>query len=129
MSSNVTTFEVRVRVDSGKPEYKPIKYSSKVKGYYGKVEWACEQVVKMFHIPARTHEQAKKIARRKYGEPISCHKLDVMSHLSNIENLKLDQPVLYGAGSPYKNAIAMDEKIWEKRNKRRNNMHKDKGSY
>jgi len=85
----------------------------------------------MFHIDARTPELAKKHARRKYGEPISCRKMDALSSLASIENLKLEQSPFYGVGSPYQNAVAMDEMVWQKqkRTKRRNNLGKDKKDY
>ncbi len=118
MSANVATFEVKVRVSVGKEEYKPICY-------YGKAEWARDKICKMFHIKARTQDKAEKIARKKYGEPISCRKVNVYDMLGNPENIKLEQPTVYGV-NPYKNAVAMDEMIWEKRNKRIKNAYKDK---
>lgn len=120
MGANITTFEVRVAVyDGRKKEYKPLNY-------YGKGEWIGKRIVKMFHIDARTHEQAKDIARKCYGKPLSCRKMDAASMLADIENIKLDQADAFGANNPYSSAVAMDEMVWLKRNKRRANMQKDK---
>ena len=69
----------------------------------------------MFHIEANTPSQAGTRAE-KYGRPLSVRKVDVEKMGGNIE--KLLMPEVYGESNPYPNAIAMDEMIWRKKNKR-----------
>jgi len=114
MSTNITTFEVRIRIKGA-----PIEYYD----YYG--EYLYNKAIKMLHIDARTPEQAREKAK-KHGDVVSCRKADVSKMLGDIEHLKLDQTTAYNLGNPYKDAVAMDEMIWQKRNNRRNNLHKDK---
>jgi len=88
--------------------------------------------VKMFHIDARTPEQAGEKAKR-YGRPLTIRKADITKMYGDITRLKLDQKPLvdmYQQGSPYSSAIAMDEMIWQKKNrkKRVKNREKDKKS-
>jgi hypothetical protein len=102
-----TLFEVEVIVETGNKEYKPLSW-------YGKAEWTRNKFRKMYHIYARNHSHAWKKAQ-KYGTPKSCYKVDVISGLANIENIKLDQEPMVGRLNPYPNAIAMDEMIWKKK--------------
>jgi hypothetical protein len=78
----------------------------------------------MYHIDARTHDQAREKAK-KYGEPVSVQKADPYEMFGDIEKLPIQNEV-YMNGNPYNNAVAMDEMIWQKRNKRRSNIYKDK---
>lgn len=103
MSRNVTLFEVRVKTNGDQHHNK---------------------MFKMYHILARSGAQAGKKAE-KHGRPISVRKADATMMYGNIEKLELNQAP-YQDGSPYKDAIAMDEMIWQKRNKRINNQKKDK---
>lgn len=119
MSRGEMIFEVRVKVRNGAKHY------SSFLGMF--VE---EEVIKMFHIPARTVQQAGKKAR-KYGRPISVRKPNVEKMYGSPEKLRLDQEPLAGVyqfGSPYESTIAMDEMIWQKkkREKRIKNRKKDK---
>ena len=114
MSANVTTFEVRVRVKG-----QPLAYHD----YHG--EYKYNKILKMLHIVRRTSNQAI-VAARKYGEVVSCRKVDIGAMVGNIEHIKLDQATVYDSGNPYKTAVAMDEMVWNKRNKRINNVYKDK---
>ncbi len=79
------------------------------------------------HIEARGQHQAY-VKARKYGQVISVRKVDYTKIFGNIENLDLHQKPLieYVENSPYTTAIAMDEMIWQKRNKRLKNKDKDK---
>lgn len=99
---SVQTFEVRVRNN----------------GYLG-----------MKHIEASNHKSAG-IKGKKYGHVVSVRKVEFDRPFGNIEKLDLKQPPLveYVENSLYGSAIAMDEMIWQKRNKRRNNLYKDKFS-
>jgi hypothetical protein len=73
--------------------------------------------MKMFHVEARTPDQAIKKSEKYGGELVSCRKAD-----------KEEPPVMYLKGNPYKSAIAMESMIWQKRNVRRKKMDKDKES-
>ena len=115
--SNGTIFEVRVAVEE-KSEHFSIHASDFVKS----------TMVKLFHIPARTPQQACDKAR-KHGRPLEAHKINREKIFGNIEALKISetQPKgVYAQGNPYNTAVAMDEMIWLKRNNRRKNMVKDK---
>ncbi len=102
------TFEVCVKVKQGAP-----RYQSSL-GMYVRGE-----VTKMFHIDARTGEQAMQRCA-KYGRPISCHKADAEKMLGDMEHLQLGQE------QPESMALAMDEFLWKKRNNRIKNHYKDK---
>jgi hypothetical protein len=88
--------------------------------------------MKMFHVEARTPDQAIKKSEKYGGELVSCRKADKerITGLYTIERLHLNQepPVMYLKGNPYKSAIAMESMIWQKRNVRRKKMDKDKES-
>ena len=100
MSISLPWYEVRVKVRQGN--------NSRYK-------------VRTHHIEARNPDNAEERARR-YGEPMSVRKIQIDT--SSIENLmfqiKDTQP------KQVSQAIAMDEMIWARRNKRRENMYKDK---
>ena len=115
MSTHLTKFEVRVKVKDG------IKHYSSFLGMFVQSE-----TIKMFHRDARTGGQAMKRCE-KYGRPISVRKADVSKMLGNMENLRLEQAP-YSDGNPYESAIAMDEFIWNKkeRKKRIQSQEKDK---
>ena len=117
MSAILTTFEVRVEVSVGTKRYKPICY-------YGKGEWARDKIFKMFHVEANSPRQAK-LKAEKHGHPVSCRKLDAHGLAGNIEALPLDN-AKYVNFNPYSSAIAMDELIFDKVNKRRKNLNKDR---
>lgn len=105
MGNNIRTYEVRVEVEK--------KGSSHFSSHVGK--HIQNKIIKMFHVDARTHEQAmQKVEKR--GRPISARKVNVEEMGINIENLLLREP--YGAKNPYPDAIAMDEMVWRKKNKR-----------
>ena len=114
MSTNTTTYEVRVKVRGA-----PIEYYAR----YGRVIY--KDIIKMLHFNVRTPKQATDRAC-KYGEVLSCRKVDKDSMIGNIEKIQLEPQDVYAMGNPYNNALAMDEMIWNKRNNRRNNLHKDK---
>lgn len=114
MSTHITTYEVRIRTKGVALEY----YD-----YYG--EYIYDKALKMLHIDARTPEQARAKAK-KHGEVVSCRKADVTKMLGNIEGLQLNQDILPNQLNPYKDALSMDEMIWQKRTGRRNNLYKDK---
>jgi hypothetical protein len=80
----------------------------------------------MFHIEARTRQQAIEKAKKHKGRILSCRKVDVSPALTSIEHIPLDNFNIYDAVNPFKNAVAMDEMVWKKRNKRRANLQKDK---
>lgn len=78
------------------------------------------------------HHEASKPGQaerkgRKHGQVVSVRKVDFTKIFGNIENLDLKQPPLieYVENSPYTTAIAMDEMVWQKRNKRIRNRGKD----
>ena len=120
MSRNNINYEVMVEVEKpGSERYEVVPY---LKGMFVK-----DKIVKMFHKRARTPEQAAKKCI-KYGRVIRIRKTQVDRMLGNPEKLLLPQEPLgvYTLGSPYKNAVAMDEMIWDKQNKKRKNKHRDK---
>ena len=124
MNTTETTFEVRVNVATSiksPPPRRVLKKEENI-GFMHKV--------KCFHIVARTASQACHRAR-KYGRPLGARKVDATQLFGNIEELQLEQapnpPIdVYGADNPYESAIAMDEFIWKKRQKRLENREKDK---
>ena len=122
MSENLTTFEVIVEVERGNHYgYHPVyKGSNAKKGAFIK-----DTILKMFHFDRRTPRQAIN-AGMKHGKVLHCRKADAQAMLGNPEKIVLDQTIAFGVNNPYKNAIAMDEMIWQKRNKRRTNSFKDK---
>ena len=81
---------------------------------------------KTMHKEASSHHQAF-VKAKKYGQVLSIRKVDFTQIFGNIENLDLHQPPLIEQveGSPYSTAVAMDEMIWQKRNKRIKNRDKD----
>lgn len=85
-------------------------------------------LVKMYHIEARTHQQAREKAK-KYGEPIRVQKADPLVMFGDIEHLPLQNDI-YIPGGQYSemtySPLNYSNKVYEKRNKRRNNMHRDK---
>jgi len=107
---NITTFEVRVNVKKDGAR----RYQSFLAMHIQ------DEVTKVFHIDARTPEQAKKKAK-KHGHPISVRKADVFKMVGNIEKIRLDLV------NPYPDAVAMDEMIWKKK-KRIKNREKDKNT-
>lgn len=127
MNTPMRTFEVRVEVErKGSERYQEISWFRNVrtskKPVYMRVG---DKVVKMFHKDARTPEQAMEKCK-KYGHPISVRKADVLKMGGNLEKLPLLQE-LNQPYNPYGSAIAMDEMIWKKRNKRIKNREKDRG--
>ncbi|KKM13597.1 hypothetical protein LCGC14_1714600 [marine sediment metagenome] len=82
---------------------------------------------KTMHKEARNHHQAF-VKAKKYGQVLSVRKVDFTQIFGNIEKLDLKQAPLIEQveGSPYNSAIAMDEMIWNKRNKRIGNRDRDK---
>ena len=111
----IPTFEVKVKIKNG------MKIYSSLLGMFVQ-----EEITKMFHRDARTGNQAMRMCE-KYGRPVSARKADVTKMLGNMENLSLEQEP-YNDGNPYESAIAMDEFIWNKKNrkKRIQNQGKDK---
>lgn len=115
MSAILTMYEIRVRV---KTSPYPKGYNCKNGCYF------YDEIIKTFHKEAKTPEQAKARCK-EYGRPISVRKVDVSTMHKDFEKLPLLNGV-YQDGNPYEHAIAMDEMIWEKRNKRRSTMQKEK---
>ena len=114
---NVQTFEVKVEVS--------IKGSTHFSSHVG--QFIENKVTKMFHIDARTSEQAMQKAE-KHGRPISAHKPNLDRMRGNMETM-MERLKLT---NPYPDAVAMDEFIWrkkDKRNKRIGNNGKDKNGY
>lgn len=115
MSVNVSKFEVRVRIKSARPiRYHPWKDGEEYL-----------KQLRMYHIDARTHRQAAEIARKKYGQVVSCREVDADRIKGNPGTLPLDN-AKYVNISPYASAVAMDEMIWNKHKKRRKNLLKEK---
>ncbi len=108
---SLQTFEVRVNVKNGKGHY------SSLLGMHVQ-----DEIVKMFHKEARTPKQAMQKCE-KYGRPISVRKIVMDKIIGFAENTVLEQ-----LENPYEHAIAMDEFVWQKRNKRIKNQDKDKKS-
>ena len=79
---------------------------------------------RMLHFEASHPQQAKVKANRR-GRVLFIRKVHFTDVFGNIENIPIDR-VEYVKDSPYESAISMDEMIWNKRNKRRDNLHKDK---
>jgi len=104
MGNGMHTFEVRVEVKQRGSRH----FSSHVGAY---IETT---VTKMFHIDARTRKQAMQRVE-KHGRPISGRKVDFEKMGGNIELLlERDSKLI----NPYPDAVAMDEFIWKKKNKR-----------
>jgi len=126
----VSTFEVRVVVSANGS----LHYSSHIR------EWIEATSIALFHVSARTAEQACNKAE-KYGRPIGARKIERDKIFGNIEALELNQAPLvdvyaknipyksadvYTEGNPYESALAMNELIWQKRNRRIKNQEKEK---
>jgi hypothetical protein len=79
---------------------------------------------RMFHIPAKSHDQALERGK-KYGRPLSARKFHREIVKGDIEHMKLDQKP-YGADNVFKNAMAMDELIWLKKAKRSERIEENK---
>ena len=74
--------------------------------------------VKMAHVSAQTHDQAKEKAR-KFPHVISVRKVDYLRIFTSIESRVQVNPLVERVvGSPYASAIAMDELIWNKEDTR-----------
>ncbi len=119
MSRRVPTFEVRVLVqnDNGKKHY-----SELVGGFVNDV-YENRDAVRMYHIKRRTSNQARNIAE-KYGHVLSVRKAArVNTWLPELQREMNTQDVLQVGDNK---ALALDEMIWVKRNKRRKNNGKDK---
>lgn len=115
MGNNGQTFEVDVEV--------PIKGSRHFSPHVGM--YIENKRTKLYHIDARTHKQAKQKAK-KYGRPVGCRKVDIDKIGGNIEDCLLKP------SNPYPNAVAMDEFIWKKKDKRAerlNNNARHKNGY
>lgn len=111
-------------------------------------KWIKETSVGLFHVSARTAEQACDKAE-KYGRPIGARKIDRDKIFGNIEKLELNQSPLvnvYGDGNPYKkdnvydngkpykdspyvSALSLDEMRRIEREARIKNKEKDKLPY
>lgn len=88
-----------------------------------------DKIIKMFHISARTPEQAKLKAEKK-GRCLSVRKANAEKMGFNVEGLLLREP--FAAHNPYPDAIAMDEQVWRKKSKRATRLEskeKDKVVY
>lgn len=103
MGNNIQTFEVRVVV----AKKGSMHYSPHVDMY---IE---DKATQMYHIDARTPEQAKRKAE-KHGRPLSCRKVDK----DKIASIGMIMPRIYGVNNPYPDAVAMDEMIWKRKGKR-----------
>jgi hypothetical protein len=114
MNTTITTFELRVRVRGVPYEY-----------YARFAKRISHDVVKMFHVQRRTPEQAVEVGR-KYGEVLTCRKVNRDKVLGSAENIRLEPQNIYVPEVQYNSALAMDEMIWKKRNIRRNNIQRDK---
>lgn len=103
MSNHAQTYEVKVEVKRQGSEH----FSSHV-GMY--IE---DKTTKMFHFDTRTSEQATRKGE-KHGRVISVRK-------ANVERLRGDAGSIMAKlqlANPYPDAIAMDEMIWCRKNKR-----------
>ncbi len=109
MSSDIQTFEVRVKV-----KRRGSRHFSSHAGMY-----IDQAVIKMFHIEARSHEQASQRCE-KHGRPISVRKVDV-GRIRPISSLVL--PVVE---NPYPDAVAMDEMIWKRKTRRSDRIQNGK---
>ena len=114
MSTDLTTFEVRVKIRGDKPIcWHPRK---------DMVEYGT--ITKTYHIEASKPDKAIEKAERKYGRVISCRKANYEKIIGDVSNLPLKNTI-YVNRNPYPNAIAMDEMIWNK-NKRAERLHTNK---
>ncbi|KKN79308.1 hypothetical protein LCGC14_0340900 [marine sediment metagenome] len=125
MSRDIATFEVTVEVKKrGTEKLRRINFcgteQSRKKPYYAR---SAEKVVRMFHITARNPKKAGDRGKR-HGKVLNVRKVNLEALIGNIESLPLNQPV-----NPYKNAIAMDEMVWDKKKEdRRIKIEKDKNT-
>lgn len=121
MGANTTVFEVTVVVKTKTREtINQIGYGVLKK--FTKSLYIEDTNKKVFHISARTSEQAGDKAEAKYGRVLSVRKLSPKI-IGDIENLRLEQEP-YDSGNPYQDALAMDEFIWRKHQVRRENNRK-----
>jgi len=102
MGSNLSTFEARVGVK--------VKGSRHFSWHVGKqIE---DEIIKTFHFEWTTRRRATREAE-KHGRLISLRKVDV-ERIRPIDNLVLPPQL----SNPYPDAVAMDEFIWKKKEKR-----------
>ena len=89
-----------------------------------------DKEIKMFHIEASDPKKAEEKSRKYGGNFVSCRKAnrERIIGLENVEHIHIEPPPpeIYGKGNPYVTPMAMDSMIWNKRNKRRSNLYKDK---
>ena len=117
MSANMLTYEVRVIIRDENSQYYRCDIGKTVK----------REIVKMFHIEARTIDQAFNRAN-KYGRPISAKKISMENTLASIEakDANGDYLILKDLKIPYKNAVDMGYFIWnKKKNKVKEDIDKD----
>ena len=114
MSTCLETFEVRVKLRNEQPtRWRPWKDCNE----FG-------TIIKMYLVEARTQDQARERAEKKYGRVISCRKANYDKIVGDVSNLPIKNNMYVK-----NNAIDMDEMLWNKskRAKRLNiNMQKDK---
>ncbi len=86
-----------------------------------RAKYVVDEITKMFHIIARTPQQAADKGERKYGHVVSVRKVSEKIY-GDIEKLPLNEPMLF---QPNK-ALVLDEMIWKKHQiRRQNNLQKD----
>lgn len=106
-NSTQTTYEVKVRVKK-----KGSMHFSHRLGIY-----KFDSIVKMFHLDANKPKQAKHKAE-KYGRVISCRKISATEIVDRMAIGTEAQLVAIQMINPYPDAIAMDDFIWRRKNKR-----------
>lgn len=107
MSNNIQTFEVQVRVKrKGSRRFSPRM------GMY-----VDDSDIRMFHIEAGKPKQAKRKAE-KHGRVLSCRKVSASQVIERMAVITEAQLVGIQMTNPYLDAVAMDELIWKRKNKR-----------
>lgn len=97
-------YEVRCNVKTGGTKYT------------NKRGWVEDKIVKIFHVWARTPEQACQRAK-KYGRPLSARKMQIDELYAKIELLPLkNEPSVY---ENYINPLGLDEMLWLNRGRKK----------
>ena len=113
-------YEVEVEPNKSRGQ----KFYSAVRGWIS--SWNDPDQIKMLHFETRTQEQAR-IKGEKFGHVRSVRKANIDRLRGNPEHTKLDViPDKIQLDVSYNKAVAMDEMVWIKRQKRRGSMVKEK---
>jgi hypothetical protein len=113
-NADVATFEVEVEAEVGKQHY---GYYPRDKGVFIK-----NKIRKMFNFENVSRDLAIKRGQ-KLGKVVSCRKVQAEDALARevegiADRCMRYQDGLYAKGNQFKNAMAMDDMIWQKKLKK-----------